>query len=118
MCAFLGKTSRWCAALPQICSGVVLGITPGRVLCISIRDLCVPGKPSLLGYRQRVLHMSRVVQGWCMVRLLTAHPKGKLMPLQMIGVSLNGIFPQGVPAIAALMDNARRVEWLGFDALW
>src|ERR671930_2419896 len=40
------------------------------------------------------------------------------MPLQMIGVSLNGISPQGVPAIAALMDNVRRVERLGFDAIW
>jgi probable F420-dependent oxidoreductase len=36
----------------------------------------------------------------------------------MIGVSLNGIFPQGIPAIAALMDNVRRVERLGFDAIW
>jgi hypothetical protein len=36
----------------------------------------------------------------------------------MIGVSLNGIFPQGVPAIAKLMDNVRRVERLGFDAIW
>jgi alkanesulfonate monooxygenase SsuD/methylene tetrahydromethanopterin reductase-like flavin-dependent oxidoreductase (luciferase family) len=40
------------------------------------------------------------------------------MPLQMIGVSLSGSFPQGVPAIAALMDNVRRVERLGFDAIW
>ena len=40
------------------------------------------------------------------------------MPLQMIGVSLTGSFPQGVPAIAELMDNVRRVERLGFDAIW
>jgi len=40
------------------------------------------------------------------------------MPLQMIGVSLSGSFPQGVPAIAALLDNVRRVERLGFDAVW
>jgi probable F420-dependent oxidoreductase len=40
------------------------------------------------------------------------------MPLQMIGVSLSGSFPQGVPDIAALMDNVRRVERLGFDAIW
>ena len=40
------------------------------------------------------------------------------MPLQMIGVSLSGSFPQGVPDIATLMDNVRRVERLGFDAIW
>src|SRR5882672_1947180 len=40
------------------------------------------------------------------------------MPLQMIGVSLSGSFPQGVPAIAALMDIVRRVERLGFDVVW
>jgi probable F420-dependent oxidoreductase len=40
------------------------------------------------------------------------------MSLQMIGVSLSGSFPQGVPAIAELMDNVRRVERLGFDAIW
>src|SRR5206468_281572 len=45
-------------------------------------------------------------------------PKGKWMPLQMIGVSLSGSFPQGVPAIAALLDNVRRVERLGFEAIW
>jgi probable F420-dependent oxidoreductase len=36
----------------------------------------------------------------------------------MIGVSLSGSFPQGVPAIAAMMDNVRRIERLGFDAIW
>jgi probable F420-dependent oxidoreductase len=40
------------------------------------------------------------------------------MPLQQVGVSLTGSFPQGVPAIAEMLDNARRVERLGFDALW
>ena len=40
------------------------------------------------------------------------------MPLQMIGVSLTGSFPHGVPAIGAMLDNARRIERLGFDALW
>ena len=40
------------------------------------------------------------------------------MPLQQIGVSLTGSFPQGVPAIGEMLDNARRVERLGFDALW
>jgi len=40
------------------------------------------------------------------------------MPLQMIGVSLTGSFPQGIPAIGEMLDNARRVERLGFDALW
>jgi probable F420-dependent oxidoreductase len=44
--------------------------------------------------------------------------KGELMALQMIGVSLTGSFPQGVPAVAELMDNVRRVERLGFDAIW
>ncbi len=70
MCAFLDKTSRWCAAWPQICSGVVSDIIPGRVLCILIRDLYVPGRLSLLGYRQRALRMSGVVQSGCVVRLL------------------------------------------------
>jgi hypothetical protein len=41
-------------------------------LCILIRDLCVPGKLSLLGYRQRVLRMFCVVQGGPVVCLLTA----------------------------------------------
>jgi probable F420-dependent oxidoreductase len=36
----------------------------------------------------------------------------------MIGVSLSGSFPQGVPDIPALLDNARRIEQLGFDSLW
>jgi probable F420-dependent oxidoreductase len=40
------------------------------------------------------------------------------MPLQQIGVSLTGSFPQGVPALGEMLDNARRVERLGFDALW
>lgn len=40
------------------------------------------------------------------------------MPLQMIGVSLTGSFPQGIPAIGEMLDNVRRVERLGFDALW
>ena len=40
------------------------------------------------------------------------------MSLQLIGVSLTGSFPQGVPAIEELMDNVRRVERLGFDAIW
>jgi len=40
------------------------------------------------------------------------------MPLHMIGVSLSGSFAQGVPAIAEMMDNVRRVERLGFDAIW
>jgi hypothetical protein len=31
--------------LPLICSGAVSGIIPGQVLCISIRDLYVPGNP-------------------------------------------------------------------------
>lgn len=40
------------------------------------------------------------------------------MALDMIGVSLSGSFPQGVPDIPALLDNARRIEQLGFDAIW
>ncbi|MGE3538028.1 MAG: LLM class flavin-dependent oxidoreductase [Candidatus Tectimicrobiota bacterium] len=40
------------------------------------------------------------------------------MPLQMIGVSLTGSFPQGMPALGELFDNVRRVERLGYDALW
>jgi probable F420-dependent oxidoreductase len=40
------------------------------------------------------------------------------MPLQTIGVSLTGSFPQGVPAIGDMMQNVRRVERLGFDAIW
>jgi probable F420-dependent oxidoreductase len=36
----------------------------------------------------------------------------------MIGVSLSGSFPQGTPAVAKMMDNARRVERLGYDAIW
>jgi len=40
------------------------------------------------------------------------------MPLQMMGVSLSGSFPQGIPAIGELLDNVRRVEQLGFDAVW
>ncbi|MBM3227096.1 MAG: LLM class flavin-dependent oxidoreductase, partial [Candidatus Tectomicrobia bacterium] len=40
------------------------------------------------------------------------------MSLQMIGVSLTGSCPQGIPAIADMMDNARRIERLGFDAIW
>src|SRR2546422_7800779 len=40
------------------------------------------------------------------------------MPLQMIGVSLSGSFPQGIPAIGEMLDNVRRIERLGFDAIW
>jgi len=40
------------------------------------------------------------------------------MSLQMIGVSLSGSFPQGIPAIGEMLDNVRRVERLGFDAIW
>jgi probable F420-dependent oxidoreductase len=36
----------------------------------------------------------------------------------MIGVSLSGSFPQGTPAVAEMIDNARRVERLGYDAIW
>ena len=36
----------------------------------------------------------------------------------MIGVSLSGSFPQGTPAIPEMIDNARRVERLGYDAIW
>jgi len=38
--------------------------------------------------------------------------------LDMIGVSLSGSFPQGTPAVAEMIDNARRVERLGYDAIW
>lgn len=41
-----------------------------------------------------------------------------IVALDMIGVSLTGSFPQGMPAIAEMIDNARRVERLGFDAIW
>ena len=40
------------------------------------------------------------------------------MALDMIGVSLSGSFPQGTPAIADMIENARRVERLGYDAIW
>ena len=40
------------------------------------------------------------------------------MALDMIGVSLSGSFPQGTPAIADMIENARRVERVGFDAIW
>jgi probable F420-dependent oxidoreductase len=40
------------------------------------------------------------------------------MPLQTIGVSLTGSFPQGIPAIRDLLANVQRVERLGFDAVW
>jgi probable F420-dependent oxidoreductase len=40
------------------------------------------------------------------------------MALQTIGVSLTGSFPQGMPAIGALLANVRRAEQLGFDAIW
>ncbi|MDH3599406.1 MAG: LLM class flavin-dependent oxidoreductase, partial [Candidatus Tectomicrobia bacterium] len=40
------------------------------------------------------------------------------MALDMIGVSLSGSFPQGTPAIPEMIDNARRVERLGYDAIW
>jgi probable F420-dependent oxidoreductase len=40
------------------------------------------------------------------------------MPLQMIGVSLPAMFRQGVPDIHHMKSNARRVEQLGFDAVW
>jgi alkanesulfonate monooxygenase SsuD/methylene tetrahydromethanopterin reductase-like flavin-dependent oxidoreductase (luciferase family) len=40
------------------------------------------------------------------------------MPLQTIGVSLTGSFPQGIPAIGEMMDNVRRAERLGYDAIW
>jgi alkanesulfonate monooxygenase SsuD/methylene tetrahydromethanopterin reductase-like flavin-dependent oxidoreductase (luciferase family) len=36
----------------------------------------------------------------------------------MIGVSLGGSFPQGVPAPSALLDAARHAEASGFDAIW
>src|SRR5438132_8460302 len=40
------------------------------------------------------------------------------MSLQMMGVSLSGSSPQGIPAIGEMLDNVRRVERLGFDAIW
>lgn len=40
------------------------------------------------------------------------------MALQTIGVSLTGSFPQGIPAIGALLANVRRAEQLGFDSIW
>jgi probable F420-dependent oxidoreductase len=40
------------------------------------------------------------------------------MALQMIGVSLTGSFPQGMPAIGEMMDNVRLAERLGFDGVW
>ena len=40
------------------------------------------------------------------------------MALQTIGVSLTGSFPQGMPAIGAMLTNVRRAEQLGFDAIW
>jgi len=36
----------------------------------------------------------------------------------MVGVSLGGSFPQGVPAPGALLDPARHAEASGFDAVW
>jgi probable F420-dependent oxidoreductase len=36
----------------------------------------------------------------------------------MIGVSLSGSFPQGIPAITQMLGHVRRVERLGFDAIW
>jgi probable F420-dependent oxidoreductase len=36
----------------------------------------------------------------------------------MIGVSLSGSFAQGRPAIPEMWANVRRVERLGFDAIW
>jgi probable F420-dependent oxidoreductase len=40
------------------------------------------------------------------------------VPLTLIGVSLSGSFPQGRPAIPEMWANVRRVEQLGFDAIW
>jgi probable F420-dependent oxidoreductase len=40
------------------------------------------------------------------------------MALQTIGVSLTGSFPQGMPAIAAMLANVRQAEQLGFDSIW
>ena len=40
------------------------------------------------------------------------------MALQTIGVSLTGSFPQGMPAIGEMLENVRRAERLGFDAIW
>jgi alkanesulfonate monooxygenase SsuD/methylene tetrahydromethanopterin reductase-like flavin-dependent oxidoreductase (luciferase family) len=40
------------------------------------------------------------------------------MALQSIGVSLTGSFPQGMPAIGEMLENVRRAERLGFDAIW
>jgi probable F420-dependent oxidoreductase len=40
------------------------------------------------------------------------------MALQTIGVSLTGSFPQGMPAIGDMLENVRRAERLGFDAIW
>jgi probable F420-dependent oxidoreductase len=40
------------------------------------------------------------------------------MALQMIGVSLTGSFPQGMPAIGEMMDNVQLAERLGFDGIW
>jgi probable F420-dependent oxidoreductase len=36
----------------------------------------------------------------------------------MIGVSLSGSFPQGIPDTAQMLEHVRRVECLGFDAVW
>jgi probable F420-dependent oxidoreductase len=40
------------------------------------------------------------------------------VPLQMIGISLSGSFSQGTPDIPTILDNVRRIERLGFDAIW
>jgi probable F420-dependent oxidoreductase len=40
------------------------------------------------------------------------------MALQTLGVSLTGSFPQGMPAVGAMMQNVRRAESLGFDSIW
>jgi probable F420-dependent oxidoreductase len=40
------------------------------------------------------------------------------MALDMIGVSLSGSFPQGMPAIDEMIANAKRAERLGYDAIW
>jgi probable F420-dependent oxidoreductase len=40
------------------------------------------------------------------------------MPQLLVGVSLGGSFPQGVPAAATLLAAARAAEAAGYDAVW
>ena len=60
--------------------------------------------------------MSCVVQSGTVVCLLTSHHKG-VMPSDDWGKSERKL-PAGGSGHAELMDNVRRVERLGFDAIW